>query len=48
MLIGWPARIMRLVTYAGVCDEVGDGMYAGNEMTRLITTPGLSGGEKHQ
>ena len=42
------ARIMRLVTYCGVCDEVGENTYAGNEMTRLITTPGLSGGEKHQ
>ena len=39
---------MRLVTNAGVCDEVGENIYAANDMTRLITTPGISGGEKHQ
>ncbi|KAG8528780.1 uncharacterized protein KY384_006468 [Bacidia gigantensis] len=41
------ARIMRLVTWAGVVDEVGENTYAANEMTRLIVSPGLSGGEKH-
>lgn len=39
---------MRLVTYAGVCDEVGENTYAATETTRLINTPGLSGAEKHQ
>ena len=42
------ARIMRLVTYAGVCHETGESEYSATEATRLITTPGLSGGEKHQ
>ncbi|KAL8999601.1 MAG: hypothetical protein Q9169_001561 [Polycauliona sp. 2 TL-2023] len=41
------ARIMRLVTYVGVADEVGENTYMANEMTRLINQPGLSGGEKH-
>lgn len=41
------ARVMRLVSFAGICDEVGENTYAGTEMTRLIATPGLSGGEKH-
>lgn len=39
---------MRLVTFVGVCDEVGDGVYAATETTKLICTRGLSGGEKHQ
>ena len=39
---------MRLVTSADVCDEVGERVYAATEATRLINTPGLSGGEKHQ
>ncbi|KAL8705630.1 MAG: hypothetical protein Q9201_001267 [Fulgogasparrea decipioides] len=40
-------RIMRLVTWAGVCDEVGERQYRATEATHLITTPGLAGGEKH-
>lgn len=39
---------MRLVTYVGVANEVGENTYTANEMTRLINQPGLSGGEKHQ
>ena len=39
---------MRLVTSAGVCDEVAEREYLATEATRLINTPGLSGGEKHQ
>lgn len=39
---------MRLVTLVGVCDEVGDGVYAATETTNLINTPGMSGGERHQ
>ena len=39
---------MRLVTYCGVCDEVGENEYAATEATYLINTPGLSGAEKHQ
>ena len=42
------ARVMRLVTFVGICDEAGENTYAGTETTRLIATPGLSGGEKHQ
>ena len=41
-------RFMRLVTFVGVCDEVDDGVYAANERTKLINTPGLEGAEKHQ
>ena len=41
------ARIMRLVTYCGVCDEVGESEYAANGATQLIITPGLSGGQRH-
>lgn len=39
---------MRLVTYCGVVDEVAPAEYAANEMTRIIDTPGMSGGERHQ
>ena len=39
---------MRLVTFVGVCDEVGETEYAANVTTYLINTPGMSGGEKHQ
>ena len=39
---------MRLVTFVDVCNEVGDSVYAATETTKLICTPGLSGGEKHQ
>ncbi len=42
------ARIMRLVTWAGVCDEAAESEYAANDMTHLINTPAMSGGEKHQ
>lgn len=42
------ARTMRLVTYVGVCDEVGESEYGANETTHLINTPALSGGERHQ
>ncbi|KAK4495345.1 hypothetical protein PRZ48_013676 [Zasmidium cellare] len=40
-------RIMRLVTYARVVDEVGPGTYKGNATTKLITSPGGRGGELH-
>ena len=42
------ARIMRLVTWAGICHEAGERQYKATAATHLITTPGLSGGEKHQ
>lgn len=41
-------RIMRQVTYCAVCSEVDVETYAATETTKLIVTPGLSGGEKHQ
>lgn len=37
---------MRLVTFAGVCEEVGEGQYAANEITNLIVTGGMSAGVK--
>ncbi|KAL9045006.1 MAG: hypothetical protein Q9214_001897 [Letrouitia sp. 1 TL-2023] len=40
-------RLMRLVTYCGICNEVGESQYSANEATDLINTPGLNGGEKH-
>lgn len=39
---------MRLVTFVGVADEIGENEYKANAATQLISTPGLSGGEKHQ
>ncbi len=39
---------MRLVTYAGYCDEVGEGEYAANEVTYLANTPAMTGAERHQ
>lgn len=41
-------RIMRLVTYVGICDEVGESEYAANEVTYLFNTPGMTGAERHQ
>ncbi|KAL8689022.1 MAG: hypothetical protein Q9218_005211 [Villophora microphyllina] len=41
------ARIMRLVTWTGICDEAGERQYRAIEETRLVVTPGLAGGEKH-
>lgn len=38
---------MRLVTYVGYCDEVGDSEYAANEVTYLFNTPGMIGAERH-
>jgi len=38
---------MRLVTFVGVVDEVGQSEYAANETTHLINTPAMTGGEKH-
>ena len=39
---------MRLVTYVGYCDEVGESEYAANEVTYLVNTPGMTGAERHQ
>ena len=39
---------MRLVTYVGYCDEVGEDEYAANEVTYLFNTPAMSGAERHQ
>ncbi|KAL9610133.1 MAG: hypothetical protein Q9167_005153 [Letrouitia subvulpina] len=39
-------RLMRLVTYCGICNEVGESQYSANEATHLINSPGLGGGEK--
>lgn len=39
---------MRLVTYVGVCEEIGYGSYGSNDTTKFITTKGMIGGEKHQ
>lgn len=41
-------RIMRLVTYVGYCDEVGENEYAANDVTYLFNTPAMSGAERHQ
>lgn len=43
-----PARIMRLVTWTGVCDEAGERQYRAIKETHLIVTPGHAGGVKHQ
>ncbi|CAK3792409.1 S-adenosyl-L-methionine-dependent methyltransferase [Lecanosticta acicola] len=40
-------RIMRLVTYQGICKETGYASYASNDTTEAITTKGFMGGEKH-
>lgn len=40
-------RVMRLVTYTRVVDEVGPSTYASNDTTTLVTSPGGIGGEKH-
>ncbi len=42
------ARIMRLVSFVGIVDEVGPSQYAANATTHLIITPAMIGGEKHQ
>ena len=39
---------MRLVTYVGYCDEVGESEYAANEVTHLVNTPAMTGAERHQ
>ena len=39
---------MRAVTYVGHCDEVGQSMYAANEVTKLFNTPAMIGAERHQ
>lgn len=39
---------MRLVTYVGYCDEVGENEYAANGVTYLLNTPGMIGAERHQ
>ena len=41
-------RIMRLVTYVGYCEEVGENEYAANDVTYLFNTPAMSGAERHQ
>ncbi|KAI4194076.1 MAG: hypothetical protein LQ350_007985 [Teloschistes chrysophthalmus] len=41
------ARIMRLVTWTGICDEAAERQYRAIEETRLIVTPGHAGGAKH-
>ncbi|KAG8532525.1 uncharacterized protein KY384_002402 [Bacidia gigantensis] len=40
-------RVMRLVTWCGVCDEAGTATYVANPTTRLIVAPGGAGGLKH-
>ncbi len=40
-------RLMRLITFSGVCAEVGDRVYAATDITELICTTGMTGGEKH-
>ena len=39
---------MRLVTYVGYCDEVGENEYAANGVTKLLNTPAMIGAERHQ
>ena len=41
---------MRVLTHhaVGFFDEVGERMYAANNVTELFNTPGMIGGEKHQ
>ena len=39
---------MRLVTYVGYCDEVGENEYAANGVTYLLNTPAMIGAERHQ
>jgi hypothetical protein len=41
-------RIMRVLTAIGLCDEVGNQLYAANERTRFKILPGSIGAEKHQ
>jgi hypothetical protein len=40
-------RVMRLLTYHGVVDEVDHGVYAANEVTAFLARPGIIGGLKH-
>ena len=37
---------MRLVTYQGYCDEVGEGEYIANGVTTLFNTPAMTGAER--
>jgi hypothetical protein len=41
-------RIMRVLTAIGLCDEVGNQLYAANERTRFKILPGSIAAEKHQ
>jgi hypothetical protein len=40
-------RVMRLLTYHGVCDEIDHGVYASNDTTAFLARPGIIGGLKH-
>ncbi|KAL6717503.1 hypothetical protein ACLMJK_005418 [Lecanora helva] len=40
-------RIMRLVTYAGYCNEIGENEYTANEVTHLANAPAMLGGIRH-
>lgn len=42
-----PERVLRLVTWCGIVEEVAPVTYTANATTRLIVTPGMRGGEKH-
>ncbi|KAI7228845.1 hypothetical protein KC343_g5817 [Hortaea werneckii] len=39
--------IMRLVTYNGVCEEIGHGIYVANEKTLFLAKPAILGGFTH-
>ncbi|KAI9698905.1 MAG: hypothetical protein M1820_007326 [Bogoriella megaspora] len=41
------SRIMRPITYEGICDETGEYEYAANDLTELEATPGHISAEQH-
>ena len=38
---------MRLVAYAGYCNEKGENEYTANEVTRLANTPAMLSAKRH-
>lgn len=40
-------RIMRLVTYNGMCEEIGHGIYMANDKTQFLAKPAILGGFAH-
>ncbi|TKA82824.1 hypothetical protein B0A55_01072 [Friedmanniomyces simplex] len=42
-----PERLMRMNTWIGYADEVGENTYAANDTTKLVCTPGMTAGERH-